>query len=252
MTAASFRDVERLSAYLDGELSQAERARLESRLARDAGLSAALDELRATRALLRRTPRRRAPRSFILTPKMASLRPPLPRAVPVLRWATAVATLLLFVTFAGNLLGPIALGAQAPAPQEMAPAYGGGVGGGPAETEAAAEAADKGLIAEDTSTPAANVLLAPAPAAEATLEATPMPETRTVELSTPTPEILTMEQPVPPSVPQAMPEEEVKPPFSLSPLQIALLALAVILGGAAFLLRWQTNRAFAKKVKRNT
>ena len=243
MTASSFRDVERLSAYLDGELSQAERARLESRLARDVGLSAALDELRATRALLRRTSRRRAPRSFTLTPKMAGLRPPLPRAVPVLRFASVLATLLLFVTFAGNLLGPIALGAQAPAPQKMAPAYGGGVGGGPAEN--ATEATDKGLVIEATSTSEANALLAPAPM----LEATPLLEARTLEQPTPTPEILTLEQPIPPSVPQTMPEEKVKPPFSLSPLQIALLALAVILGGVAFLLRWQTNRAFAKKVK---
>jgi len=247
MTAASFRDVERLSAYLDGELSQAERARLESRLARDAGLSATLDELRATRALLRRTPRRRAPRSFTLTPKMAGLRPPLPRSVPVLRFASVLATLLLFATFAGNLLGPIAMGVQAPAPQEMAPAYGGGVGGGPAENATAAT--DKGFAIEATSTPGANALLAPAAMPEATLEATPVPETRTLEQPTPTPEILTLEQPIPPSAPQTMPEEKVKPPFSLSPLQIALLALVVILGGAAFLLRWQTNRAFAKKVK---
>ena len=244
MTAASFRDVERLSAYLDGELSQAERARLESRLARDAGLSAALDELRATRALLRRTLRRRAPRNFTLTPKMAGLRPPLPNAVPVLRLASVFATLLLFVSFAGNLLGPIALGAQAPAPQEIAPAYGGGVGGGPAETAPAVT--NKGLVIEATSTPEANALLAPAPM----LEATPMPEARTLEQPTSTPEILTLEQPIPPSAPQTIPEEKVKPPFSLSPLQIALLALAVILGGAAFLLRWQTIRAFSNKVKR--
>ncbi len=243
MTAASFRDVERLSAYLDGELSQAERARLESRLARDAGLSAALDELRATRALLRRTPRRRAPRNFTLTPKMAGLRPPLPRAIPVLRLASVLATLLLFATFAGNLLGPITMGAQASAPQEMAPAYGGGVGGGPAENATAAT--DKGFAIEATKTPEANALLAPAPMPEAT----PVPGARTLEQPTPTPEILTLEQPIPPSAPQTMPEEEVKPPFSLSQLQIALLALAVILGGVAFLLRWQTNRAFAKKVK---
>jgi len=246
MTAASFRDVERLSAYLDGELSQAERARLESRLARDAGLPAALDELRATRALLRRTPRRRTPRSFTLTPKMAGLRPPLPRAVPVLRLASVLATLLLFVTFAGNLLGPIALGAQAPAPQEMAPAYGGGVGGGPGENATAAT--DKGFAIEATPTPEANALLAPAPM----LEATPMPEARTLEQPTSTPEILTLEQPIPPSAPQTMPEEEVKPPFSLSPLQIALLALAVILGSAAIILPWQANRTFAKNAKRKT
>jgi len=278
MTAASFRDVERLSAYLDGELSQAERARLESRLARDVGLSAALDELRATRALLRRTPRRRAPRSFTLTPKMAGLRPPLPRAVPVLRLASVLATLLLFVTFAGELLGSIAMGAQAPAPQEMASEYGGGVGGGPAENATAA--ADKGLVLEATPTLEANALLAPAPqemtpaygggvgggpvenTAEATeqnitAEATPTSEIvaslapqATLE-ATPVPEARTLEQPAPPSVPPVPEERAAKPPFGLSPLQIALLALAIVLGGVAILIGWQTRRAFEKNVKRD-
>ena len=232
MTATSFRDIEQLSAYLDGELSQAERARLESRIKADAGLRAALEELRQARTLLRRTPQRGAPRNFTLTPKMAGLRPPLPRAFPVLRLASAVATLLLFITFAGELLGPIALGAQAPAPQVMAPAYGGGVGGGPAENTPAAT--DKGGAVEATPTPEVNALLAP----EAMPEATPAPEARTLE------------QPVPPPAPLTPEENAAKPPFTLSPLQIALLALAVILGGSAFLLRWQTSRAFAKNVKR--
>jgi hypothetical protein len=79
-----------------------------------------------------------------------------------------------------------------------------------------------------------------------------MPEARTLEQPTSTPEILTLEQPIPPSAPQTMPEEEVKPPFSLSPLQIALLALAVILGSAAIILHWQANRTFAKNAKRKT
>jgi hypothetical protein len=261
MTALSFRDVEQLSVYLDGELSQAERARLESRIKADAGLRAALEELRQARTLLRRTPQRGAPRNFTLTPKMAGLRSPLPRAFPVLRLASAVATLLLFITFAGELLGPIALGAQAPVPQVMAPAYGGGptenapaatdkggaveatltpevmvpaYGGGPAENTPAAT--DKGGAVEATPTPEVNALLAP----KAMPEATPAPEARTLE------------QPVPPPAPPTPEENAARTPFTLSPLQIALLALAVILGGSAFLLRWQTNRAFAKNVKRKT
>ncbi len=277
MTAHSFRDIERLSAYLDGELSRAERARLESRLARDAGLSAALDELRATRALLRRTPRRRVPRNFTLTPKMVGLRPPLPRAIPVLRWATVVTTLLFFLTFASNLIGSLTFGASAPAPMELAPAYG-GVGGGPAEN--ATEAASKGLAIEVTPTGEANALLAPAPqettpaygggvgggpAENATvatkkslvIEATPTPEANALLApapmleATPTPEVLTMKQPIPPSAPSAPEERAAKPPFRLSPLQIALLALAVVLGGTAIILRWRANRAFAKSVKRD-
>jgi hypothetical protein len=297
MTATSFRDVEQLSAYLDGELSQAERARLKSRLARDPGLSAALEELRQARTLLRRTPQRGAPRNFTLTPKMAGLRPPLPRAFPVLRLSSAVATLLLFITFAGELLGPIALGAQAPAPQVMAPAYGGGVGGGPAENAPAATdkggvveaiptpqvmapaygggpaentpaATDKGGAVEATSTPE---VMAPAyggggPAENTpvatdkggAVEATPTPEVNALLApeampeATPALEARTLEQPVPPPAPLTPEENAAKPPFTLSPLQIALLALAVILGGSAFLLRWQTSRAFAKNVKRKT
>jgi len=265
MTAHSFRDIERLSAYLDGELSRAERARLESRLARDAGLSAALDELCTTRALLRRTPRRRVPRNFTLTPKMVGLHPPLPRAVPALRWATVVTTLLLFLTFAGNLIGSLTFGASAPAPMEMAPAYG-GVGGGPVEN--ATEATSKGLAVEATPTGEANALLAPAPqevtpaygggvgggpaeSSAETIKQTPVPGARTLEQPTPTPETLTMEQPIPPSAPMPPEERAAKPPFCLSPLQVALLALAVILGGTAIVLRWRANRAFAKSLKRD-
>jgi len=268
MTATSFRDVERLSAYLDGELSRAERARLEARIARDVGLSAALDELRAARALLRRTPRRRVPRNFMLTPKMAGLRPPLPRAVPALRWATVVTTLFLFLTFAGNLVGSISFGASAPAPQAMVPAYEGGVGGGPAESATEA-AADKSLIIEATATPEANALLVPAPQemtpayggggpAENTAEATPTSEIAaalapqpTLE-ATPAPEARTLEQPAPPSVPPAAEERAAKPPFSLSPVQLALLGLALGLGVLAFLVRWFSDRSFAKNVKRKT
>ena len=81
MTTPSRRDLEQLSAYLDGQLSQSDRARLEIRIKSDAGLAAALEELRQTRAFLRRTPQRHAPRNFTLTPGMAGIRPPVPRLV---------------------------------------------------------------------------------------------------------------------------------------------------------------------------
>jgi hypothetical protein len=277
MTTTSFRDVERLSAYLDGELSQAEQRRLEARLRREMNLAAALDELRAARALLRRTPRRRAPRNFMLTPKMAGLRPPLPRAVPALRLASVVAALLLFFTFAGNLLGPISFGASAPA-QVMAPAsgYGGGVGGGPAE--AATEAADTNIFTETTPTPEANYPPPSAPLAKQTGEpgifvaeqptGTPevFPTAQFAGPPTATPEVLRTEQPVeqatatpdpfrveqslPTAIPAIPGEQTAKPPFRLSPLQIGLLALVVFLGGAAMAISWQAKRVFEKNVKR--
>src|SRR5688500_6890471 len=65
---------------------------------------------------------------------MAGIKPPVPRSYPVLRFASALATLLLFFTFAVNLIStPPALGAAAP----QIP-YGAGGGGGDAADEAPA------------------------------------------------------------------------------------------------------------------
>lgn len=69
------RDLELLSAYLDGALSDADRAALEARLQADVELRAALEELRTTVALIKGLPTLRAPRSFALTPEMVGQRP---------------------------------------------------------------------------------------------------------------------------------------------------------------------------------
>lgn len=107
------RDLELLSAYLDGELSPSDSARLEARINSDGELASVLDDLRAARTLLRKLPKRRAPRNFTLTRKMVGLNPPLPRAYPAFRFATVAATLLFFFTFGLNALAPQL--AQAPA-----------------------------------------------------------------------------------------------------------------------------------------
>src|SRR5512139_2528573 len=102
----SFHDVEQLSALLDGKLTQAEAARLRTRLDSDSSLRAVLDDLAQTRGLLRKLPARRAPRNFTLTPKMAGVKPPLPRSVPALRFATLLAAFLLVFSMATNALVP--------------------------------------------------------------------------------------------------------------------------------------------------
>ncbi len=216
MNTPTFRDLERLSAYLDGELSQAERACLISGLETDPSLSATLEDLRATRAMLRRTPQRRAPRTFILTPKMEGIKPPLPRAVPVFRLASVMAAILFFFTFAGHLIAPLA------AAPKLAAA--------PLDMEAGA----------------AEVAPAPDAAEDLSLTVTPEAMTLFVQPATPEPGTRTLEQPALPT------EAPPAPAFKLNLLQIILLALAVILGGAAFILRWQTYRTFAKNVKRKT
>jgi anti-sigma factor RsiW len=113
------RDLEMLSAYLDGQLTPSDSARLEARLTSDRELVSTLDDLRAARTLLRKLPKRRAPRNFTLTRKMVGLNPPLPRAYPAFRFATTLATLLFFITFSVNALAP-----------QFQQSFGFGMGGG--------------------------------------------------------------------------------------------------------------------------
>lgn len=116
------RDLETLSAYLDGALSAEERLALERRLAQDVGLREALDGLRTTRALLRAVPQVRPPRNFTLTAEMAGVRRGWLRT-PFLQLATAVATLAFVVTVGVDVLGQAApvgmLRAAAPAPEML-------------------------------------------------------------------------------------------------------------------------------------
>ncbi len=237
----SVRDVELLSAYLDGQLHPSDSARLESRLTSDAGLRAVLDDLRAARALLRQLPSRRAPRNFALTPKMAGLTPPEPRAFPALRFASALAALLFLMAFAVNGLTPLAAGRLAAAP---APAYGvgggggGGYGGGP-ET-------------------------APQESAPAATEAPLQPFAAAI-LPTPTPAILSI-APLPPANDQAVaptlepnakgfaPESGNRQPAPVQggapvPLfwEAGLAAIAVVCGAAAWFLRLTHARDIRKR-----
>jgi hypothetical protein len=226
MTTPSFRDVERLSAYLDGQLSQAEKTRLKMLIQSNPALVPVLNELHQARTLLRRTPQRRTLRNFTLTPKMAGIRPPVPRAVPALSWASAVATLLFIFTLGTNLVGQLSFGADAPmmaaAPAGMGggqadntqPEY--GVGGGPAATQ-----------------PPVNMTVLVTPTAETSTlvvpEATPPGVTRLVE--TPSAQ-KTQHEPV-------------------NVWTFAWLGLAVLLIGAAFLVRWLNKRAFLRKNSSN-
>ena len=144
------RDLELLSSYLDGQLSPSDSARLEARISSDPGLRSVFNDLRSARSLLRQLPMRKAPRNFRLTPKMVGKNPPLPRAYPVFRFATTLASLLLFFTFGLNFLRPQL--ASAP------PMF--GMGGGGSEETFAAEAAPA------TEAPAAaepSVAMAPMP-----------------------------------------------------------------------------------------
>lgn len=162
------RDLELLSTYLDGQLSSVESTRLEARLRTEPDLRSVLRDLRSARSVLRQLPMRKAPRNFRLTPKMVGKNPPLPRAYPAFRFASTLATLLLFFTMGLNFLGP-QLASQPPI-------FGMGGGGAPDtfSEEAASQAATEAPLAEmapATEAPAEEPSVAMAPMPTASLSA---------------------------------------------------------------------------------
>jgi anti-sigma factor RsiW len=211
------RDIELLSAYLDGELKPSDSARLESRLKTDPELASVLSDLRATRTLLRKLPSRKAPRNFTLTRKMVGQNPPLPRTYPIFRFATAVATLLFFFSFGVNFMGT-QLASQVPA-------FGMGGGGGAADTElySAQEAPAAAAPAEEPS-----VALVP--------QGTEVPSSEDPAriMETPTAKDGATENSVSPDQPQvqedALPSSEVqsRPLLVSSAWQIGLLVVAAL------------------------
>jgi anti-sigma factor RsiW len=240
MRSSSFHDMEILSAYLDGQLSSSDRTRLEKRIHTDENLAEALKALRHTRTLLLQTPHRRAPRNFTLTPKMAGIRAPVPRLVPVFSWASAVALLLFIFTLGTSLIGQIASGTAAP----MLAAAPSGLGGGPAAAATMAPA----LSAPATAAPAVPAHLVPAPATAA-----PMPLNATDQSiqATATPEayIMSVPEATPPGVMRVIPPQAAAKvrPKPLNPWLIIWPGLGLLLGAVALLLSWLNQRAFQRK-----
>jgi hypothetical protein len=216
------RDLELLSAYLDGELKPADSTRLESRLKTDPELVSALNDLRATRTLLRRLPSRKAPRNFTLTRKMVGQNPPLPRTYPIFRLATAVATLLLFFSFGVNFVGT-QMASQVP--------FGMGGGGGAADTElySAQEAPAEEPAAAAPAPEEPSVALVPQGTA-----LPPSEEDSTRIMETPTAKDGATENSAGLDQPQvqedALPSSEVqsRPPLVSSAWQIGLLVVAAL------------------------
>jgi hypothetical protein len=241
MKPSSFRDVEQLSAYLDGKLSGAGRTRLESRLRSEPALGFLLEDLRQTRDVLRRTPQRRAPRNFTLTPKMAGLRPPVPRAVPALSWASAAAMLLFVCTLGTSLLGRLSFGAAAP----MMAAAPSGLGSGGATDNTSEAYGVGGGPPAGTEVPTTLNTFPPNATAENFSSLAP--------LSTPTPEGVSSQAIQATSVPAERIATDLTPapknptgPFST--WQLLWLGLAAVLIGAALGIRQTAVARFRKRM----
>ena len=132
-----FRDIEQLSAYLDGQLNPSDSARIESRLNSDPELASAYNDIRQAKDILQKLPARKSPRNFTLTRKMVGLKPPLPRAYPTFRFATTFATILFALSVAVNSINFSVV----QAPLGMGGGCTSGCGGGPPDTVFMSEAA---------------------------------------------------------------------------------------------------------------
>jgi hypothetical protein len=114
------RELESLSAYLDGELNLADRQALVARLQHEPDLQARLEQLHRIKLTVGYLPRLRAPRNYTLTPEMVAVRSQKksPFMAP-LRLASALAAILLVVLFGAEFLltsGPLASPQTASAP----------------------------------------------------------------------------------------------------------------------------------------
>lgn len=101
------KNLEHLSAYLDGELSPAEAQRLTTALAADAELAAELERLRKTRELIRHLPRRAAGGDFVANVLAQAERMTLrgdtsaPPARPATHWGRLMAVAAVLLIAAG-------------------------------------------------------------------------------------------------------------------------------------------------------
>lgn len=251
------RDLELLSAYLDGKLNPSDSARLEARLQSDPELASTLGDIRLARGILRKLPARKAPRNFTLTRKMVGLKPPLPRSYGFFRFSTAFATILLVLTFATNFIVPRVSYAPAGPAMQAGGGYGGGpglggIGGGggggdgsafpQAMPDAAGAAPSDAPVA--TEAPSVAAELAPAATAEVPLSATEANGDLNREQVTPTPEANSAPKESPTeSAPQVLTVEQAYqlPPF-ISPFwQVLLVVIAIISGLAAYLVNWTSK-----------
>lgn len=234
------RDLELLSAYLDGALSPEQVARLELQLKTDPQLRAEFEALQQTRALLRQMPRRRAPRNFTLSPRQVASRPPMPRLYPFLQWSTALTMLFLALSLGLQFVVSPALRQEAmmPAMRAMS-AEEGGEAPPLLSVEMSTplpESAQPGILALPTSTPEPvqpGILALP--------EETPVP--KAALSSTPTAEAV--EQPAP-DLSSEPPRTPVQP-LAVLPILARLFALLIVLELASlWFLRWRSRRRWQK------
>ena len=118
----SRRDWQRLSAYIDEQLTPNQQKRIEARLEIEPALQSTLDDVHLMKLNLGALPKLPAPRNFTLTPEMAAKAGQKRRAVRLysaLRLASAISSLLFVLVFLGDVFSFGSVGFT-PASQDLA------------------------------------------------------------------------------------------------------------------------------------
>lgn len=139
-------DHEHLSAYLDQQLTSAEKKALEARLAQDPTLQAELQSLQRTVQAFRRLPKVKPPRNFTLKPAQAGVVKRQAFTFTFLRLATALSAVLFVFVLLGDF-------ATAPTTNFSAVTESGGGAAAPTEIASANDAA----LQDEAPAPTANV-----------------------------------------------------------------------------------------------
>ncbi len=104
----SSRELQFLSAYLDGELSKKDQKRVEILLSDHPAASHSLEKLQYSKSVLKLLPVHKVPRNFTITIEEVD-RPLIPALAGVLRYASAVSAVLLAVVLAFDFIFPYPL-----------------------------------------------------------------------------------------------------------------------------------------------
>jgi len=235
------RDLELISAYIDGQLSAEERREVERRLDNEANLRLAYEELRATVQVLRDLEPVRPPRSFTLDPANVALqRPPATRLGwgRLLQVAGVFAAVLVAAIGTLSVIGSLGGSAPASAPMAAAPTA------APASPLELRESAPTPARGDSVAAPAAldNGSEPVAPQARATVAAT---EVAALPDVAPQPTIVTtpaISSPGTVDLAQPKPAAESTPPATSPDLMPLLLTLAVVALAAGGVLLWRRRK----------
>ena len=234
------RDLELISAYIDGQLSAEERREVERRLDNEANLRLAYEELRATVQVLRDLEPVRPPRSLTLDPANVALqRPPATRLGwgRLLQVAGVFAAVLVAAIGTLSVIGSLGGSAPASAPMAAAPTA------APASPLELRESAPTPARGDSVAAPAAldNGSEPVAPQARATVAATELAALPDV---VPQPTIVTtpaISSPGTVDLARPKPPADSTPPATPPDLTL-LLTLAVVALAAGGVLLWRRRK----------